>query len=150
MVNFGCGIDFLSEDRAYLFSESWHAGQKYGEEDYFTKHILKVVEYVQTSGGSPEAIVVAYLHDVVEDTGATIEDVKRFFGEEIAEVVDVLTKREEDGRDDYLKRVLKNPTARFVKMQDAICNLQESYKSGDARRIRRYELTISTLIRGVV
>lgn len=131
-------------------SQAWHKGQKYGEEDYFHSHITQVVSSVVNAGADTTHVVVAYLHDVVEDTEATLEDIEEFFGKEVADAVDAITKRSEETRSDYLVRCMDNPIAKFVKLHDAWCNFNRSVKEGDQRRIRRYNLTIQKLLRGVI
>ena len=128
-------------------SQCWHRGQKYGDGDYFQEHITKVVSSVVLAGGSVNEVVVAYLHDVVEDTDVDLDEICGFFGLEVAEAVDAITKRECESRDDYLKRCMENPTAKFVKIHDAWCNLNSSVKCGDQKRIRKYKLTIQKLLR---
>lgn len=131
-------------------SQAWHKGQKYGEEDYFHSHITQVVASVVNAGADTTHVIVAYLHDVVEDTEATLEDIEKFFGKEVADAVDAITKRPEETRSDYLVRCIGNPVAKFVKLHDAWCNYNCSVKEGDQRRIRRYNLTIQKLLRGAI
>jgi (p)ppGpp synthase/HD superfamily hydrolase len=54
-------------------------------------HLQRVASLVQLSGGSEEEIASAWLHDTVEDTGVTIEDIEREFGKNIATIVNGLT-----------------------------------------------------------
>lgn len=131
-------------------SQAWHKGQKYGEEDYFHSHITQVVFSVANAGADTTHVIVAYLHDVVEDTEATLEDIEEFFGKEVADAVDAITKRSGETRPDYLVRCMDNPVAKFVKLHDAWCNFNRSVKEGDQRRIRRYNLTIQKLLRGAI
>lgn len=136
--------------RAASYAEKKHKGQKYGEEDYFHSHITQVVSSVVNAGADTTHVIVAYLHDVVEDTEATLEDIEKFFGKEVADAVDAITKRPEEPRLDYLVRCMDNPIAKFVKLHDAWCNFNRSVKEEDQRRIRRYNLTIQNLLRGAI
>lgn len=130
-------------------SRFWHDGQEYGGGDYFTQHVSKVVASVVMAGGGVQQVVVAYLHDVVEDTEVTLDEICGIFGLDVAEAVDAITKREGESRNEYLDRCMQNPTAKFVKLHDAWCNLSASLKEGDQRRIRKYKLTMQKLLRGV-
>lgn len=141
--------NFIEEQTA-AYAEFHHRGQKYGDQDYFGAHILKVVQSLKSSGASLLAIQVGYLHDVVEDTEVTIDEICGVFGLDVADAVDAITKRPEETRSDYLVRCMGNPIAKFVKLHDAWCNFNRSVKEGDQRRIRRYNLTIQKLLRGAL
>ena len=71
---------------------------------------------------SPEAQVVGWLHDTVEDTGLTVADIRAQFGPETAAAVDAVSRREGEDWSDYLGRVEANPVARQVKISDLIDN----------------------------
>jgi (p)ppGpp synthase/HD superfamily hydrolase len=79
-------------EKARLVAEDAHAGteRKYTGEPYFT-HVEEVAGYVQALGGSEDMVAAAYLHDVVEDTEWTHDDIKREFNPTIAEYVYFLT-----------------------------------------------------------
>ena len=80
-------------DHAKLWAGMHHKGQvrKYTGEPYI-EHPLEVAEMVKEHGLSETAIIAAILHDTVEDTGATLEDVEELFGTGVAEYVWYLTK----------------------------------------------------------
>ncbi len=54
-------------------------------------HIAEVAQWVEQNGGTEEMIAAAWLHDIVEDTDVTLEQVAEWFGPKIAELVDGLT-----------------------------------------------------------
>lgn len=141
-------MDILLEVKVATYVESMHEGQKYGDQDYLGAHILKVVNSVKSAGGSDLEIVVAYLHDVVEDTEANLLDIETLFGKDVSVAVDAITKRQDEDREDYLNRVLQNRTARFVKLHDGWCNLCASYASADSKRIRKYQHIVKKMIEG--
>lgn len=74
------------------FAITAHGDQlrKYTNEPYVT-HCRSVAELVKRYGGTPDMISAAWLHDVVEDTAATVDDVRTRFGETVARYVDQLT-----------------------------------------------------------
>ena len=80
-------------DHAKMWAGMHHKGQvrKYTGEPYI-EHPLAVAELVKEHGLSETAVIAATLHDTVEDTGATMEDVEELFGEKVAEYVWYLTK----------------------------------------------------------
>jgi len=79
-------------DKARIFAVEAHRGQerKYTGQPYVV-HTQEVAEIVRAAGGDPCMIAAAHLHDVVEDTGASIEDVRDVFGPEVARLVWDLT-----------------------------------------------------------
>ena len=79
-------------EKAYQFVEQKHKGifRKSGEP--YVHHLIEVAYIVATLQGGPVTIEAALLHDVVEDTDTTINDIEEMFGEETARIVDSLTK----------------------------------------------------------
>ena len=122
-----------------------HNGQLYGDKDYFMHHVEGVTLSIQKVTSDPVLIIVGLLHDVVEDSNYTIEQIKENFGTEIGEAVDAITKRTGETRYDYLNRCRKNPIASFVKLHDATFNLRESEKENNTKRMEYYIHTISFL-----
>lgn len=77
---------------AYSYAELMHEGQKRASgEPYFT-HPCAVAEILIDLGMDVSSIAAAFLHDVIEDTPATAEDIKSRFGDEILTLVDGVTK----------------------------------------------------------
>lgn len=122
-----------------------HHGQLYGDKDYFTYHVEGVVLSIQKVTSDPVLIIVGLLHDVVEDSEYTIEQIKENFGTEISEAVDAITKRTDETRYNYLNRCRANSIANFVKLRDATFNLRESEKENNAKRMEYYIHTIQLL-----
>ncbi len=80
-------------EKAKRFAKEAHKNHTEKDElktPYFF-HLQRVARLVQLSGGTDEEIAAAWLHDTVEDTSVTLEDIKRGFGENVAEIVDGLT-----------------------------------------------------------
>ncbi len=78
--------------RAYEFSRTAHQGQKrHSGEDYIV-HCQEVTEILADLYLDTVTLTCALIHDVVEDTDTTLEDIRREFGEEVGHVVDGLTK----------------------------------------------------------
>lgn len=72
------------------------------------------------------SVCVALLHDVVEDTSLTIEDLSREFPEEVVQAVSLLTHDKSEDYFDYLQRIKRNPYARNVKIADVLHNSDQS------------------------
>ncbi|MBM3485466.1 MAG: bifunctional (p)ppGpp synthetase/guanosine-3',5'-bis(diphosphate) 3'-pyrophosphohydrolase [Alphaproteobacteria bacterium] len=79
-------------NRAYVFSMKAHGTQKRASGDPYFSHPLEVAGILTDLKLDSGSIVTALLHDTVEDTGATIEEIQRLFGPEIARLVDGVTK----------------------------------------------------------
>ncbi|GAA3520100.1 HD domain-containing protein [Aquimarina addita] len=131
-------IDELQD--IWQLASNFHNGQKYGGHDKdqqieyinhigsVTFEILKAIE-IDTKLDSDLCIKCAVLHDTIEDTKLTIEEVEYRFGKDVAEGVLALTKKEQDDsvKDkmlDSLARIKQQPKEVWaVKMADRICNL---------------------------
>ncbi|MBR3675323.1 MAG: bifunctional (p)ppGpp synthetase/guanosine-3',5'-bis(diphosphate) 3'-pyrophosphohydrolase, partial [Bacilli bacterium] len=79
-------------EKAYLFAANKHKGvfRKSGEP--YIQHPIEVAYILASLQGGPETIAAGLLHDVVEDTDATIQDIEREFTPDVALIVDSLTK----------------------------------------------------------
>ena len=73
---------------------------------------------------------VALLHDTVEDTYVTIEDIRREFPAEVADAVALMTHEEGVDYFDYVRAISKNPIARKVKLADLTHNSDQSRSAG--------------------
>ena len=73
---------------------------------------------------------VALLHDVVEDTEVTLDDLKREFPEEVTDAVALLTHDMRTNYFDYVRAIRSNPIARKVKLADLAHNSDESRAAG--------------------
>lgn len=77
-----------------------------------------------------DEMIAAVLHDVVEDTDWTIERLRgEGFSESVVSAIDCLTRREDEGYEQFIERAAANPVARRVKLADLEDNM-------DIRRIR--------------
>jgi len=87
--------------------------------------------------------ICAVLHDVVEDSEITFEDLrKEGFSEDVITVLDCLTKRKGESYDEFIDRVLKNETACRVKLADLHDNMDltriKDPTDEDIARIKKY------------
>ena len=85
-------IDFSAICAAYEYAEKAHRQQKRFSGEPFIVHPLEVTKILAELELDQEALMAGLLHDVVEDTGATLEDIKERFGKEVALLVDGVTK----------------------------------------------------------
>lgn len=83
-------------------------------------HPLRLMMKFKNSG---TRMIVAVLHDVIEDTETTLEELRHLgFTEEVIEAVDALSRRESETYNEYIDRVLQNEIAVDVKIADIIDN----------------------------
>lgn len=85
-------LDLDLIERAYLLAAQAHAKQKRNSGRPYIEHPLEVAGLLVDLGMDTESIAAALLHDVVEDTDVTLEDVEKQFGTDIAYLVDGVTK----------------------------------------------------------
>lgn len=78
--------------KAYLYAKEKHKNQLRKSGEPYIIHPLNVAYILATLGLDTQTICAALLHDVVEDTEATYEDIKSQFGQEIAQIVEGVTK----------------------------------------------------------
>ena len=86
------GADEDALNRAYVFSMKLHGAQKRASGDPYFSHPLEVAGILTQMKLDGASIVTALLHDTVEDTVATLEEIEDLFGQEIARLVDGVTK----------------------------------------------------------
>ena len=121
------------EQDVYDFVYKAHKGQVYSDnEDYFESHILKVVSLVKQVTTSATIITAAYLHDTLEDTNVTYEDLQEHFSYPIADWVKELTK---EGYNIFPH--LKSKACIIIKFADRLANLSRM-ENWDNERQQRY------------
>ncbi len=78
--------------RAYHFAARSHAGQLRASGEPYITHPLEVANILTMMKMDTASVAAAVLHDVVEDTDTTLEDIQKSFGEDVTQLVDSLTK----------------------------------------------------------
>ncbi len=78
--------------KAYEYSQKHHAGQTRASGEPYLVHPLGVAQVLAEMKMDPVAIAAGLLHDSVEDTSVTIEDIRQEFGEQVAHIVEGVTK----------------------------------------------------------
>lgn len=121
-----------------------HAGQvdKMGKPYYL--HPYAVADKV----GSPEEKCVAYLHDVVEDTDTTLDDLRGMgFPDEVVEGVDAVTRRDGESYFDFIRRCKRNDIGRVVKIADVQHNTSPERAAGRTPSLeKRYSKAMAILL----
>jgi len=119
--------------KALLFAAEAHRNQrrKGAAQEPYLNHLVEVLDLLvqATDGTDTDMLIAAILHDVVEDTSASYEDVAKNFGERVAEIVrensdDMTLPKAERRRARIAGMPLKSREARLIKMADVISNLR--------------------------
>jgi (p)ppGpp synthase/HD superfamily hydrolase len=136
-------------ERAIEIAARVHAGQRDKAGEPYILHPLRVM---LSLGGAHERMA-AVLHDTVEDTPLTLEDLAREgFPPEVLEAVDALTKRDGERRPDAAARAVRNLIARAVKLADLKDNMDLSRlpdpTERDFARLGEYEEVRRLLLEG--
>lgn len=121
------------EERARRYATQAHAetGQrrKYTDELYIV-HPAAVVELVRSITDNPVMLAAAWLHDTVEDTATTLNDIQTHFGDEVAKLVEMLTNTAPQSAKnraarkvaDFRHTAQASPEAQTIKLADIIDN----------------------------
>lgn len=127
--------------RALAFAADAHANQrrKGAAQEPYINHLIEVMDLVAqaTDGDDIELLIAALLHDVIEDTPTTREDVAQAFGERVAEIVtevtdDMSLPKPERRRRRIASMPHKSKAARIVKTADVISNVRAMVISAPA------------------
>ncbi len=121
--------------RAYKFSEQAHAGQKRFSGEEYVSHCVEVAKILADLQLDSVTVASGLIHDVVEDTAVTVEEVEREFGREVADIVDGLTKigtlpvhsSQERQVENYRKLLLsiaKDARVILIKLADRLHNMR--------------------------
>ena len=121
--------------RAYRFSEKAHEGQKRLSGDKYVSHCVEVAKILVDLQLDSITVASGLIHDVVEDTAITIDDIEVEFGKEVAEIVDGLTKighlplnsSQERQVENYRKLLLsiaKDARVILIKLADRLHNMR--------------------------
>ena len=127
--------------RAISIAAEAHAGQKDRAGAPYILHPIRLMIQMD----SEDAMMAAVLHDVVENSVWTLDDLrKEGFSNEVLNAVDSLTHRDKEGEDywDYIKRAGSDPIALKVKLADLLDNLNPNrlnkVTKEDEKRFERY------------
>jgi len=133
-------------DKAILIAVQAHKGQK---DRYGQPFILHPLRMMMRMGAENERIV-AVLHDVVEKTERTLEDLRcEGFSAEVVAAVDSLTKRPGEGYEAHIERARTHPLSLRVKIEDLEDNMDPQriidFTDADKKRLERFHLAWSKL-----
>ena len=122
-------------NRAFQYAYDGHNGQNRKSGEPYITHPLHVAIYLCELNFDKETIAAALLHDLIEDTDITYEDLKKEFGEEVADIVDGVTKLDkikyssnEEAKADAIRKMViamsKDIRVLILKLADRLHNIQ--------------------------
>ena len=159
-------LNYISsqEDRqrirqAYDFIYEKHNGQLRKSGEPYYHHLIEVAYIIASLHAGPNTIIAAFLHDVVEDTDTSIDDIKKIWGEEVASLVDALTKiqrlklskitSEEFEAEDHRKIFIgmaKDIRVILIKLADRLHNMRTIEALSPERQIGMSKETIEVFV----
>lgn len=126
-------------EKAIEIAVKAHKGQRDKNGRAYIGHLLRVMH----AGATEDEKICGILHDLVEDTNCTFDDIKKeSFSDEIISALKCLTKNKNENYDVFINRVLTNKLAIAVKINDLTDNLDvkrlEKITEEDMKRINKY------------
>jgi (p)ppGpp synthase/HD superfamily hydrolase len=124
---------------AILLAAQTHRGQVDKVGQPYILHLLRVMLRVETE----QEQMVAVLHDLVEDTSYTLDDLRALgYSEAVVEALDCVTRRSDETYEEFILRASANPLARRVKLADLEDNMDirrlPVVNEKDQERLNRY------------
>ncbi len=140
-------------ERAYLFASEAHEHQQRRSGEDFILHPLGVAQILADLRRDDATIAAALAHDVVEDTEATIEQVRADFGEEVARLVEGVTKltrmhfqsREQAQAENYRRMIVamaQDPRVILIKLADRLHNMRTIEYLGKQKQLQKARETL--------
>lgn len=132
--------------RAYAFAEAAHRGQRRKDDRAFIAHPVHVARLLAARGYDEEVVAAALLHDVVEDTAVTLDEIRERFGARVAELVACVTEDSAlptpERKRAYREVLRHSPSAaRAICAADKVCNASDLYQAasqGDEEVLARF------------
>lgn len=151
-INIGGHISNIDKVReAYEYAKTAHEGQKRRDGSDYITHCIAAADICVDMRLDEDSIISALLHDVIEDTGTTYDDVKKLFGVAVADIVDGVTKlsrvqytSKEDEQMENLRKMLmamvNDIRVILIKIADRLHNMRTmDYQTEEKQRSKSLE-----------
>jgi GTP diphosphokinase / guanosine-3',5'-bis(diphosphate) 3'-diphosphatase len=150
---YNADVDRELLERAFVRASDAHAGQQRRSGEEFVRHPLGVALILAGLHADDATIAGALLHDVVEDTHASIEEIRDEFGEEIGQLVEGVTKltrihfqsREHAQAENYRKMIVamaQDPRVILIKLADRLHNMRTIEYLGKQKQMQKARETL--------
>ena len=147
------GADMALIDRAVEYADTKHEHQKRKDGSPYIIHPLAVAEIVAEMGLDIDAILGALLHDCIEDTDASHDDIEKLFGQTVAELVEGVTKltranfetREQEQMENLRKMFMamsKDIRVVLIKIADRLHNMRTMQYQTPAKQVKKCRETM--------
>lgn len=123
--------------RAANYARNAHKGQLRDDGEEYIVHPQQVASIIARATDDKEMIAAAYLHDTIEDTETTEEDLRALFGDRITDLVMELTHETTEWGEHYFPR-LKTVDGAMLKFADRLSNLSSMSGAWDEKRQAAY------------
>ena len=133
-------------ERAIEIAVEAHKGQKDKAGMPYVLHPLRLMFKMESNNEK----IAALLHDVVEDSDWTLDDLKKEgFNSDVIEAVSLLTRDEKDSYDEFIQKAVSNPISKNVKIADINDNLDlnriDKISDKDYIRIKKYHRVLKSI-----
>ena len=148
---------FNTLDKAYLFACEKHLGQKRLSGDDFITHPLEVVNILAKLNVDDSTIIAAMLHEVIDDTLETKEEIIANFSEEIYKIIESVAKinklellDDSESQAIYLRKVLvglaEDPRVLYIKLADRLHNMRTNWAIKEKNQKSKAKETMAVLV----
>ena len=142
------------------FAKEKHGEQKYEDFPYFyhlsmvaqkTDKLINQKHFTSDMGDlfnlKKDLLYIAYLHDILEDTDCSIDDLADIgLSESIIDAINLLTKTKNYNYVTYIENIKQNKLAKIVKIADTLSNLEFSIKDCNYNFIKKYNKQLQLLL----
>ncbi len=153
VVEYNPDLDRALVERAFRFAIGAHEGQQRRSGEAFIEHPLGVAAILTDLHADDATLAAALLHDVVEDTAASADNVRAEFGDEIAQLVEGVTKltrihfqsREHAQAENYRKMIVamaQDPRVILIKLADRLHNMRTIEYLGKQKQLQKARETL--------
>ena len=147
------GVDMALIDRAVDYARDKHKDQKRKDGSPYIIHPLAVAEVVAEMGLDIDAILSALLHDCIEDTDASFDEIAHLFGQTVAELVEGVTKltradfsSSEQAQMENLRKMFmamsKDIRVVLIKISDRLHNMRTMQYQTPAKQVKKCKETM--------
>lgn len=113
--------------RAETIARTAHGGQLYGSRDYMEAHILPVTDIIRRLGYGEKAQATGLLHDTIEDSEITAEDlIAQDIPTDVVYAIELLSKKDGQDHASYLAKIVTNRYATVGKFADSSANFSST------------------------